>query len=462
MKDLASEKAVVGCLINSGPDAYFEVADMLTSNTFTDPTSSAMYYVIAQLYEDNTTVMDHQTVLSKARSEGLEPLVTADDITHFARSACHKSNLSHMVAKIRNLHVARLINQQFDDRQKQLLQLSGEEGITEILSLAEIDYTELVNDHNETQNIGQIAREIIEEVAANPVDQIGISTGFPIMDSCIGGGLRPASVTLLGARMKQGKSVVGANVALNVSGLGIPVLYVDTEMRTKEQVFRTIARMSKVEIGKLETGQFTKKTHERMMVDKALDDIEKNPNFHHINVAGQSFEQQLAVITRWIRTNVEQGLDGNWGKFVIIYDYIKLTSERGISNNMAEHQALGFMATTLHNLSVRYDCAIFALAQLNRDGIDKDSTDVIAGSDRIAQLVTSVIFLKPKSREEIDLDGEENGNKKFVVVMSRYGGGMGDEDYINVAMDGKLSWVREINTRSELFNARNQEAGSTN
>jgi len=59
----------------------------------------------------------------------------------------------------------------------------------------------------------------------------GIPTGFPRYDSCIGGGFRRGTVNVVGARPKVGKSTFCLNVAKNVSFAGIPVLYLDTEMK---------------------------------------------------------------------------------------------------------------------------------------------------------------------------------------------------------------------------------------
>ena len=71
-----------------------------------------------------------------------------------------------------------------------------------------------------------------------------------------------------------------------------------------------------------------------------------------------------------------------------------------IWNNIQEYQALGFQITNLHNLAVKYDFACLAFVQLNRDGITKESTDAVSGSDRLIWLCTSFSIFKEKSAEE--------------------------------------------------------------
>jgi len=104
--------------------------------------------------------------------------------------------------------------------------------------------------------------------------------------------------------------------------------------------------------------------------------------------------------------------DGTSKHCVIIYDYIKLMSTHDVSSNLQEYQALGFLMTALHDFAVRYKIPIFALMQLNRDGINKEGTDVASGSDRIIWLCSNFTILKDKSPEEIAKDGSNNGNRK--------------------------------------------------
>ena len=83
--------------------------------------------------------------------------------------------------------------------------------------------------------------------------------------------------------------------------------------------------------------------------------------------------------------------------YYIWYEYLKLMSSSGITNNIQEYQALGFQITNLHNLAVKYDFPCLSFVQLNRDGITKESTDAVSGSDRLIWLCTSFSIFKLKS-----------------------------------------------------------------
>ena len=111
-------------------------------------------------------------------------------------------------------------------------------------------------------------------------------------------------------------------------------------------------------------------------------------------------------------------------------------SSSGISNNIQEYQALGFQITELHNLTVKYDFSCLSFVQLNRDGITRESTDTVSGSDRLILLCTSFSQFKVKSQEELAEDGPSGGNRKLVTLKARHGAGLMDGNYINLNMVG--------------------------
>ena len=122
----------------------------------------------------------------------------------------------------------------------------------------------------------------------------------------------------------------------------------------------------------------------------------------------------------------------------------------GISSSMQEYQVLGFQITKLHNFMVKYDAPCLAFVQLNRDGITKESTDVVSGSDRLIWLCTSFSIFKLKSDEEVADDGVDYGNRKLVPVVARHGEGLDDGDYISMKMFGKYGRIDEGMTRNEI------------
>jgi hypothetical protein len=208
---------------------------------------------------------------------------------------------------------------------------------------------------------------------------------------------------------------------------------------------------SELEISKIETGKFADTPGSMSKMKEAVAEMKESRLYHH-SIAGKSFEEQLALMRRWIVKDVGLNDDGSAKECVIFYDYLKLMDAAGMSQDMKEYQVLGFMMTALHNFAVKYKVPIVAFIQLNRDGISKESTDTASGSDRIIWLCSNFTIFKRKSDEEIAEDGPDNGNRKLVPLISRHGGGLDDNDYINCYMKGWCAKIVEGKTRLELMN----------
>ena len=134
----------------------------------------------------------------------------------------------------------------------------------------------------------------------------------------------------------------------------------------------------------------------------------------------------------------------------LIFADLKIMDAADVRGDLKEHQMLGFLMTSLHNFSIKYEVPILAFVQLNRDGINKESTDTASGSDRIIWLCSNFTIYKRKSDEEIAKDAPENGSHKLVPVIARHGEGLADKDYININMIGKYGKIVEGKTAFQL------------
>ena len=243
-----------------------------------------------------------------------------------------------------------------------------------------------------------------------------------------------------------GKSCYGDNVALYIANTHkIPVLMLDTEMSQQDHVNRLLANLSEVEINEIASGNFfadPEKKDRVMHGSKTLKDIP----YDYISIAGRPFEETLSIAKRWLIKKVGYDENGVLNDCVIIYDYLKLMTSNSINNNLAEFQVLGFQITALHNFCVENDVPCLSFVQLNRDGITKETTDVVSGSDRLVWLCTSFSIFKDKTDEERITDGINCGNKKLIPVVSRHGPGIEDNGYICLQMDGKYAKIKELGT----------------
>lgn len=460
LADPSAERAVLSGICKYGEEIYLDIADILQEATFTVDSNIVIFKCIKYICDKNESrSIDIASIYSAAQDIGLFSVLSRKDETQHLKAILdfpiNKDNVPKFAAKIRKLQIARLLYEQLEQTKDKLLDVTGSESINNIISIAEdaiFDFTSLINDSdNNPVNLGKDIDAYIQSLIDNPIDQIGIPTGFPVYDQAIGGGLRRSTVNVIAARPKTGKTLLVDNMGYHISKLGIPVLNLDTEMTKEDHIHRLLAMITEIEINSIETGQFASSQDKKHKITQASGAL-ANSKIYYKSIAGKPFEEQLSLMRRWITKDVGLEDDGTAKPCVIFYDYLKLMDSQGMSQDLKEYQVLGFMMTALHNFATRYKVPIVAFVQLNRDGITKESTDTASGSDRIIWLCSNFTIFKRKSDEEIAEDGPNEGNRKLIPIISRHGGGLDDNDYINCHMKGWCAKISEGRTKLEIAN----------
>lgn len=467
LADPSAERAVLSGIYKFGQEIYIEISDIVKASSFTIDSNAIIFRCFQSIFSrENTTNIDLPSIYSAAQELGFSEILSRKDETQHLKAIIdfpvNKENVKKFAVKIRKLEIARTLHSKLETTQEELLDVTGIESISSIIGIAEdaiLDFSvSLDNDNeNEPEHIGDGLSEYLQFLEENQIDQVGIPTGFPVFDEAIGGGLRRGTVNVIGARPKTGKTLLADNMGFHIANkLKIPVLNMDTEMSKKDHIHRLMAMNTEIEIKKIETGKAGDSPNNKSKMQKAIIDLNETPLYHKV-IAGKSFDEQLSIMKRWLLKTVGLNDDGTAKNCVIIYDYLKLMDASGISSDMKEYQVLGFMMTALHNFAVKYQIPILAFIQLNRDGITKESTDSASGSDRIIWLCSNFSIFKRKSDEEIAEDGPNEGNRKLVPLISRHGGGLDDNDYINCHMKGWCAKIIEGRTKLEIANNINNK-----
>lgn len=467
--DTSAERAVLAGICKYTEDAYLDISDIIQESSFTVDSNKFIFKCLKTLLDRDIKIsIDVASIFSVAEELGLSHVLSKkEEIQHLKAILDFPVNISNIrkfASKIRKLEIARLLRQQLEQAQDKILDVTGNESIGSILGIAEdsiFDFSNLLNDvDNNAERIGSNLDDYINNLLENKIDQVGIPTGFPVYDQAIGGGLRKGTINVIAARPKVGKTLLSDNMGFYIANkLKIPVLNMDTEMSKEDHLNRVLAMMTEIEINHIETGKFSDTPNKLSKIKAAVEDLKETKLFYK-SIAGKPFEDQLSIMRRWLIKDVGLNDDGTAKDCVIFYDYLKLMDSAGISQDMKEYQVLGFMMTSLHNFATKYKIPIVAFIQLNRDGITKESTDTASGSDRIIWLCSNFSIFKRKTPEEISEDGPENGNRKLVPLISRHGGGLDDNDYINCYMKGWCAKITEGKTRLELVtNTKNNNDG---
>jgi len=115
----------------------------------------------------------------------------------------------------------------------------------------------LLSNAERTEGRGPVTVESLLEDAfaeiGSSVTNLGIGSGYPALDSLIGG-MEPGQMIVLGGRPSMGKSALGLNIALRVASQSVPVGYLSYEMTRHQLVRRAIACHSGVSTRRLKGG----------------------------------------------------------------------------------------------------------------------------------------------------------------------------------------------------------------
>lgn len=440
------EKSILHGIIKTGKEGYLETVDILSEKLFESTNNKIIYSVCKQLFESNLD-LTHANILSAAGEFGLKNGIQDIMDTPPAelggfRNLANKLKKRSIIKESINLH-----KQAIND----LYQMSATEEETKIFSVSENTLFSLIkkfaNTNDDVIKMGSVVKDLVTYWASNPTENVGLPTPWPRFNASIGGGMR-TGVTLVGARSGVGKTSVAVAIANFLASFDIPVIILDTEMEYKDILPRMLANLSEIGISKIENGTFATSDFDLKAVNSAVKQIESSKIFYK-TIAGKSFDEILSIIRRWVYSSVGLREDGRAKQCLVIYDYFKIM-DAGDINDMQEYQAMGFQISKLTDFCKIYDLPCLSFVQLNRDGVAKEGTDVIAQSDRLLWLCNSFSILKPKSTEEMESSGWNNGNRKMITLKSRYGGEHQYGEYISMQWKGDICSLKEVTEKTNV------------
>lgn len=466
VKDITTERFVLAGLYQYGRNALTDVEDILHEDAFTDSKNQVLFKIFKHVLESNDK-LDFALLASTANSYGLSDIICTktDDIAYIRSLTNFPINLESVrpsAIKLAKLEFARKGQNTARSIYEKYSVVTGEESFDELSSIGEEQIHQLTLGMTGQQNPTKLGDEIdnyVEFLQNNITENVGIPTQFKVWNELIGGGLM-TGVHLIGARPKVGKSSIAQNIGMFVAANGIKVLNLDTEMSKKEQMDKMLAYLSGIDLKTIKTGKFARNSVSAKKIGEAIKLINKLPYFH-ISVAGKPFPEILSIIRRWITREVGQDENGNWNHCLVIYDYFKLMDESALKT-MQEYQAVGFQVSKLADFTKKYDFPCLAFVQLNRDGITKDTSDIISQSDRLLWLCVSCSVLKRKDADELVQDGPQNGTHKLIPLEVRHGTLLDFGDYININFEGSISRMTELGTKFQAAKANPNSNTSDN
>lgn len=476
--DTGTERAFLACIMKE-PKLMHEASHLVTLNDLYNKLTRGVYQVMLYLYKRQSkerveASYDTMSMLAVAKSlgEGKE-----DSMLALVGGLEHLQSIEAAPIKIKAFkqYVSIILEksakvQAYRKAREIQLKAINQAPIDRAAFVSEIqqEIFEMSTDCGGNRSIVRIGEEadlFLQEMIENKkAGRGGIRATFMPKLMRVLNGFRGGNLIIIYARPKTGKSAMFLNIAVDVAcDQGIPVLYLDTEMSKNEQLSRAMARWAGVEEWDITNGSFEEDPKTMGKVQAIAEKLKGAP-FYYASAMGITKEEVVSLIRQFKVQHVGEELVGGRMKTkpcLIVYDWMKVNDSNQISRNTQEWQTLGYIATAVKNIATELDIPVVAGAQSNRGGAAhgvtgksaEHSSTFLAGSDRIAQYCTCLIWLRWLRESEqvlVDkIDPEFYYNQMMHVIMQR--GGPSCQEGIPLFYEGKKITYHEVDVPEDIF-----------
>jgi replicative DNA helicase len=247
---------------------------------------------------------------------------------------------------------------------------------------------------------------------------------WPLLNETISG-FRPGALYIIGARPGVGKTIVGLQIAWELSKEG-PVSFHSLEMGKSELYNRIIASEAEVPLGAIEKGKLQEWMWERIL--KARTEIQS----HKLAIHDKSGQNLLQIRAQ------ANSVKGSGQLKAVVVDYLGLIQDT--EKGRKRYEMITDISIGLKNLARDLNVPVIALAQLNRGPEQrKDSEPDMADlrdSGGIEQDADVVILLHRKSVDEDEFDWQKS--QMIIKVAKNRHGGLGE---VALRFEGHLARV---------------------
>lgn len=438
-----AEQATLGGLI-SRPDLFAIVAGYLKQTDFFLLRHGYIWQALKDLTESKTP-LDYLTIMNRLRERKWLDLIGGPSyLTQLITSAPTSVNTEVYAKMVERLSYRRQLvttSEQF-----RLLAHNEELPLEEIVATAETHFNNVRNRvGGEVPSLKEVNHSLlsaIEFAKDNPGVVTGIASGLTDLD-VITNGYEAGQMIVIAGRPGMGKSAIALDSAYHAATNGKKVLYLSLEMGADELIGRLYSQLSGVPFNKQKSGRITPIEYKSILeasskVDAVADETLFIDDVASIGPAG-------------LRAKVRV-MAANGGIDMVIVDYLQLMNSDGLFQN-DKTNSVGYISTTLKQLSREINIPVIAVAQLNRSLENRaDKRPVLSDlrdSGQIEQDADKVIFIY---RDEVYNDATEFPNQMDLIVAKHRNGATGTATayWDRVAMKPRNGVKRKV----ELGNTR--------
>lgn len=452
---VGSERAILSIAMTD-PETLFDITVELEPEDFTNQANKYIYQIMLTILDNkhaNIGKVNPMIIYALAQNSGIEEQIGGMNYLQMvAKTDAGVENLKFFLEKVKQASIRREAFRKAVTVMEEAVS-SEEEDASAFISRQEEKFLDSVmrmeNNTNEMVRIGDKIDVILEKRETQPREVLGIPTGFAEYDRATGG-LVPSRLKVVAAPPKTGKSAHGINVGINVSLQGIPVLYIDTEMTTEEQIDRMTSIIatdfSNVVVPErlVTTGMYARNQKMKEAVDDYAKPLIKEAPFYHVYMPDFTPEKIHNMARKFQR---QHGITWNGfeNQFVLIFDYIKM-DDSSFKGGQQEYIILGQITNMLKNkIAGSMGIPVLAYAQINpRTGYGQEdiNSSHMSGSNRIVMFVNELSFLRKKSDNELAEQGRPNGNRVWKLGETRNGGSY--EGWIDFTVEKGVAKMKEL------------------
>ena len=402
MYDLASEKALLGVLINY--KGFINVAaDKLKATDFYDPKHQQIFRAICQLYNDNreTDLVTVTALLRESKGNTVLPIDVAE-LLSLGTGTAFDQYLSIISDFSRRRSVWSLsvgLSQACTRNDSPL-----EESLQRTLALlADIMTGNASQDIVSLRETYENVRAIVENNRREPDAAEGFITGLAPLDES--GGFERGTLTVIAGRPSNGKSALAMNMVRANALKGKTIACFTLEMTCDRLASRLIAESSGVP-GHLILGKaLSDNDYDRVMTAMRVDDeLKVSDNILFDRTGCTKYDVIVGRIRNLARRFSLAG---------VVIDYLQQMDGQRRSRDDNETRMLGDIAHGLQKLAVELNLPIVLLSQLNRNPTSGDGTPRLSdlrGSGAIEEAADNVLLLHRPEVEGRRFAGEEFAN----------------------------------------------------
>lgn len=418
--DTDAERGLLGSFLIE-PSIIDRYSPRLSPDDFYSDANRRIFAVLNRLRDDGIPG-DVIVLVDRLRSNGEIEAVGGEAAIYEIMSACHTiTNADHYAGIIAEKSLRRRLLAETGNLRAAVLQ--GDSPAVQLLSRWQ-QSLELLVESTPRKTLFSAADLTTESLSLlDRIEDSPIATGYEHLDETLGGGFRPKSLVVIGARPRGGKTVSVVNLMQNICiGAGVPGVFFSLEMTATEIYYRLLSNESGVYSSKLGPGaairgQLT--AYDMGQIIEAGNRLAESP-FWIDDRSGASVSEIASTMRLFHRKH---------GARIFFIDYAGIVNAELPDRSIREQ--IGGVAVAFKRIAKELSVIVVLLAQANRD-----SATVPKGTPKREKLIAS----RPRLEHLKESSGLEE-NADVVILIHRPELLVGRTEAAELEIEGYVEWI---------------------